>query len=85
MNKLVFLLLFTFSLSTAGLATTQGRPTGNINRAFNHSSGATAGKNSGVRFRRESVRPVIDLHPHTPEKFKTAKVNHHYYRFAKGR
>lgn len=82
MNKLFLLLLFAFSLSIASRATAQGRPKGNLKRAFSHQAVASAGKNNKARFRRESVRPVIDLNPHTPEKFKTAKVNKHY-KFAK--
>ncbi|GAB3658739.1 hypothetical protein GCM10027594_29950 [Hymenobacter agri] len=84
MNKLFLLLLFAFSLSTAGRAAAQDRPKGNLKRAFNHSSEAGKGKNNKAHFRRESLRPVIDLNPHSPEKFKTAKANHHY-KFAKGR
>lgn len=84
MNKLFLLLLFAFSLSTAGLATAQGRPKGNLKRAFSHSSGAGTGQNNKAHFRHEAIRPVIDLNPHSPEKFKTAKANHHY-KFAKGR
>ncbi|MCI1186909.1 hypothetical protein MON38_05715 [Hymenobacter sp. DH14] len=84
MNKLFLLLLFVFSLSTAGLATAQNRPKGSLKRAFNHSSEAGKGKNNKAQFRRDNIRPVIDLNPHTPEKFKTAKANHHY-KFAKGR
>ena len=83
MNKFFLLLLFAFSLNTAGLATAQNRPKGNLKRAFNHSSGASAGKNNKAQFRRENIRPVIDLNPHTPEKFKTAKAGRHY-KFAKG-
>ena len=79
MNKLFLLLLFAFSLSTAA----QDRPKGNLKRAFNHSSEAGKGKNNKARFRRESIHPVIDLNPHSPEKFKTAKANKHY-KFAKG-
>ncbi len=78
-----FLLLFAFSLGTADLATAQGRPKGNLKRAFNHSSGANSGKNNKAQFRHESTRPTIDFNPHSPEKFKTAKANHHY-RFSKG-
>ena len=82
MNKISFLLLLAFSLSTAGLASAQGRPKGSLKRAFNHNSGAGSGKNNKAHFRHESSRPVIDLNPHTPEKFKTAKAGHHY-KFAK--
>ena len=84
MNKLFLLLLFFFSLSAAGLATAQNRPKGNLKHAFRHSSEASKGKNNKAHFRREAIRPVIDLNPHIPEKFKTAKVGHHY-KFAKGR
>ncbi|GAA4035406.1 hypothetical protein GCM10022409_20090 [Hymenobacter glaciei] len=83
MNKLSLLLLFAFSLSTAGVATAQNRPKGNLKRAFKHESGAGAGKNNKAQFRRENIRPVIDLNPHSLEKFKTAKANKHY-RFGKG-
>lgn len=83
MNKfLLFLLLLAFGLSSAGPATAQSRPKGNLKRAFSHQSGAGKGKNNKAQFRRENVRPVIDLNPHSPEKFKTAKANHHY-KFAK--
>lgn len=83
MHKLFLLLLFAFGLGTAGLATARNRPKGNLKRAFTHHSGAGAGKNNKAHFRHESTRPVIDLNPHTPEKFKTAKAGHHY-KFAKG-
>ena len=84
MNKIfALLLLLAFGLSTAGLATAQQRPKGNLRRAFSHKSGASGGKNNRAHFRHESLIPVIDLNPHTPEKFKTAKANHHY-KFAKG-
>ena len=83
MNKIIaFLLLLAFSLSTAGLASAQNRPKGNLRRAFSHNSGAGGHKNNKAHFRRENSRPVIDLNPHTPEKFKTAKAGHHY-KFAK--
>lgn len=82
MNKFFLPLLFACSLSTAGTAIAQGRPKGNLKRAFNHRAVASAGKNNKAQFRRESIRPVIDLNPHTPEKFKTAKANKHY-KFAK--
>ena len=77
-----FLLLFACSLSTAGLATAQSRPKGNLKHAFSHRAVAGSGRNNRAQFRRESIRPVIDLNPHTPEKFKTAKAGHHY-KFAK--
>jgi hypothetical protein len=82
MNKF-FILLFAFSLGTAGLATAQHRPKGNLKRAFSHSSGASKRKNNKAHFRREATRPTIDLNPHTLGKFKTAKANHHY-KFSKG-
>ena len=84
MNKLFPLLLVALGLGTAGLATAQDRPKGSLKRAFSHSSEAGKGKNNKAHFRRESIRPVIDLNPHSPEKFKTAKANHHY-KFSKGR
>lgn len=83
MNKLFLLLLFAFSLGTVGRATAQDRPKGNLKRAFSHSSVASKGKNNKAHFRHEGVRPVIDLNPHSPEKFKTSKAPHHY-KFAKG-
>ena len=81
MNK-IFFLLITFSLSTAGLANAQNRRKGNLKRAFNHTSGTNTGKNDRAHFRRQSIIPVIDLNPHSPGKFKTARANHHY-KFAK--
>jgi hypothetical protein len=82
MSKLFLPLIFVFSLSTAGLATAQSRPKGSIKRAFSHSSEASKGRKNKVHFRRENIRPVIDLNPHSQEKFKTAKANHQY-KFAK--
>ena len=83
MNRFfLFLLLVAFSLSTTSPAGAQSRPKGNLKRAFSHNSGA-GGKNNKAHFRRESLRPVIDLNPHSLEKFKTAKAGHHY-KFAKG-
>ena len=82
MNKVSFLLLVAFSLSTASQAVAQSRPKGSLKRAFSHNSGAGSHKNNKAQFRHESRRPVIDLNPHTSEKFKTAKAGHHY-KFAK--
>ena len=82
MNNVFFLPVLLFCLSIAGQAGAQGRPKVHLKRAFNHTSEAGKGKNDRAHFRKENTRPVIDLNPHTPEKFKTAKVGHHY-KFAK--
>lgn len=83
MNKYFLLLLCAFGLSIAGQATAQSRPKGSLKRAFSHTSEASKGRTNKAHFRRENIRPVIDLNPHSPEKFKTAKANRHY-KFAKG-
>ena len=74
----VFSLLFLAITFSASVAVGQHRPKTNLKRAFSHSSEAGKGKNDKAHFRKESIRPVIDLNPHSPEKFKTAKANHHY-------
>ena len=73
--SLLFIALLFGSFSDA---TGQSRPKIKAKRAFNHSSEAGKGRNDKAHFRKESVRPVIDLNPHSLEKFKTAKANHHY-------
>ncbi|MDQ2772275.1 MAG: hypothetical protein M3Y54_17450 [Bacteroidota bacterium] len=83
MKNLFHLLLITLLLGSAGVAVGQNRPKGNVKRAFKHTSEAGKGRNDKAHFRKENVRPVIDLNPHSPEKFKTAKANHHY-KFSKG-
>ena len=80
--KNLSVLFLALSLGTATLATAQHRPKGNLKRAFSHNSGGGSRKNNKAHFRHEGIRPVIDLNPHTPEKFKTAKAGHPY-KFAK--
>ena len=84
MNKLFFLLLCVFSLSTASRANARNRPKRNLRHAFHHSSGDSKGRNNRAHFRRLALRPVIDLNPHTLEKFKTARAGRSY-KFAKAR
>ena len=82
--KNAFILLFIALLfGSASVAIGQNRPRIKAKRAFSHSSEAGKGRNDRAHFRKESIRPVIDLNPHSPEKFKTAKANHHY-KFSKG-
>ncbi len=77
MKNLFSLLFLALTLSTS-VAVGQHRPKVKAKRAFNHSSEAGKGRNDKAHFRKENARPVIDLNPHSPEKFKTAKANHHY-------
>ncbi|MDB5234503.1 MAG: hypothetical protein JWR44_1496 [Hymenobacter sp.] len=90
MKKLLPLLLLALGLGTADSATAQARPKAkakakvNVKRAFDHNSEASKGKTNRAQFRRENeIRPIIDLHPGKPEKFKTAKSNKNY-KFSNG-
>ena len=81
MKKIFFLLL----LGLVGFSNSveaQSKPKKN-RRAFAHNSEAGKGKNDRAQFRKENKRPVIDLTPHKPETFKTAKANKPY-KFSKG-
>ena len=84
MNTLFPALLFILSISYASIATAQSRPKIKTKYAFSHNSESSKGKTNKARFRRENKNSgVIDLHPRSPEKFKTAKTNKNY-RFSKG-
>ena len=84
MQKLLFSLLFIFCVGLAVPADAQNRPRVKAKRTFAHSSESSKRKNNKARFRPvNNIRPVIDLNPHSQEKFKTAKAGRNF-KFSKG-
>ena len=78
-----YLLLLALFACANGTTQAQNRPKIKAKHAFTHSSEASKGKNSKARFRRESVRPVIDLNPRNLAKTKTTKAPKPY-KYSKG-
>ena len=70
-------LLLAFCISATAVSAKPG-PAMKSKRAYSHSSDAGKGKNDKAQFRSQSIRPVIDLHPHKSGTFKTAKAAPHY-------
>jgi len=71
--KQLFLLLL-LACFTAGTVQAQSRPKPKAKRAFSHNSESGRDKASKAQFRRETVRPVIELRPHSLERSKTVKA-----------
>ena len=78
MKKLFFLPLLALGIGLATPATAQSASKVKAKRAFAHNSEAGRGKTNKVQFRRESTRPVIDLHPKKTTSFKTVKAQKPY-------
>ena len=74
MRTFFSLLFLGLGLSLALPATARPHPKLKARRAFSHSSESGRGRHNKARFRRENIRPVIDLKPHKLELFKTAKA-----------
>ena len=73
-----------FGTEMAALANYQPRPRFKAKRAFAHTFESGQERNSKARFRREySIRPVIDLNPHSLTKTKTVKDSKPY-KYSKG-
>ena len=72
MKRIVLLLLL--SVFAAGSVQAQGKPKVKAKRAFSHSSESSRGKTAKTQFRRETIRPVIDLKPNSLERSKTVKA-----------
>ncbi|MBF9140930.1 hypothetical protein [Hymenobacter properus] len=71
--KQLFLLLLLACFATSTVQA-QNRPKVKAKRAFSHTSESSKGKTSKVHFRRETIRPVIDLKPNSLERSKTVKA-----------
>ena len=72
-------LLILFGVCCASAATAQPRPRIKAKRAFSHGAEASRGKNSKAQFYRANRgTSVLDLKPHSLEKFKTAKAGKDY-------
>jgi len=69
-----FFLLLLLACFAAGTVQAQNRPKVKAKRAFAHPSESSKGKASKAQFRRENVRPVIDLKPNSLERSKTVKA-----------
>lgn len=74
MHKIFLLLFLGIGLNLTLPATARPHPKLKARRAFSHNSASGRGRNNKARFRRENIRPVIDLKPHKQEFFKTAKA-----------
>lgn len=77
------LLLLAIMACTSSLSHAQSRPQKKYKRTYNHSAEASKGRNSKAQFRRESIRPVIDLNPRSLEKSRTTKAPRPY-KYSKG-
>jgi hypothetical protein len=66
-------LVLALCIGTTALADAKPNPGAKSKRAYSHKSESGQGKNSKAQFRRESIRPVIDLHPKKAGTFKTTK------------
>ena len=76
----MLLLIFVF-----GVAGVQAQKNPKAKRAFSHTSESSEGKTNKARFRHESKGfNIIDLHPKSPARFKTAKANKDY-KFSNGK
>ena len=84
MKKVFPFLLLALCLDFASFAATGPRSKAKAKRAFTHNSESGKGKANKAQFRRESIRPVVDLTPHKLETFKTSKAAPHY-KWAKAR
>ncbi|MDO7846373.1 hypothetical protein Q5H92_08400 [Hymenobacter sp. M29] len=69
-----FFLLLLLTCFAAGTIQAQNRPKVKAKRAFAHPSESSKGKASRAQFRHETIRPVIDLKPHSLERSKTVKA-----------
>ena len=82
--KYFVMLLLIFVFGVAGVQA-QKNPKAKAKRAFSHTSESSEGKTNKARFRHESKGfNIIDLHPKSPARFKTAKANKNY-KFSNGR
>lgn len=78
MHKFFFLLLLGFGLSLTLPVAAQPRPRFKAKRAFAHNSESGRGRSNKAHFRKENVRPIIDLKPHKLESFRTTKAPKSY-------
>ncbi|MFD2720525.1 hypothetical protein ACFST9_17525 [Hymenobacter monticola] len=69
-----FFLLLLLACFAAGTVQAQNRPKVKAKRAFSHNSESRQGKTAKTQFRRENVRPVIELRPNSLERSKTVKA-----------
>lgn len=74
-------LLFALCIGAAATADAKPSPGAKSKRAYSHKSESSKGKTNKAQFRSQSVRPVIDLHPHKAGTFKTTKAapSYKYY------
>jgi hypothetical protein len=81
MKTYFFSLLFAVCVGAAATADAKPSPGAKSKRAYSHKSESGKGKTSKAQFRRESLRPTIDLHPHKASTFKTSKAapSYKYY------
>lgn len=81
MKTYCFSLLLAVCLGAATTADAKPSPGAKSKRAYSHSNESSKGKNNKAQFRKQSIRPVIDLHPHKAGTFKTAKAapSYKYY------
>ncbi|GAB3572563.1 hypothetical protein [Hymenobacter daeguensis] len=73
MKTYFFSLLLALCMGAATVATAKPGPGARSKRAYSHTSESGRGKATKARFRSQSIRPVIDLHPHKAGVFKTTK------------
>ncbi len=74
MKTYFFSLLLAACIGAAATADAKPGPGVKSKRAYSHNSESGKGKNNRAQFRNQSIRPVIDLHPHKAGTFKTAKA-----------
>ncbi|MBO2011725.1 hypothetical protein [Hymenobacter negativus] len=81
MKASFFSLLLALCVGAAATADAKPSPGAKSKRAYSHNSESSRGKTSKAQFRSQSIRPVIDLHPHKAGTFKTAKAapSYKYY------
>ena len=84
MKHFITLLLLLFVFGVADVQA-QKKPKVKARRAFSHTSESSEGKTNKARFRHENKGfSMIDLHPKSPTRFKTAKANKDY-KFSNGK
>lgn len=75
----LLLLLFFLAISEGFAQRANGpHPRRITKKTFAHNTESRQGKTEKTRFRRENRKAVLDLNPHSLEKFKTAKANKNY-------
>ena len=74
MKSSFFSLLLALCIGAAATVGAKPGPGAKPKRAYSHASESGKGKNTKARFRSQSTRPVIDMHPNKPTTFKTTKA-----------